>query len=69
MGTATSGNAVASLLLGYRSGDPGNLSQISVSTPLRVIGPIHQVGSAGFGQTRQQCGFMRTTPFMFRTTF
>ena len=33
-GTATSGNALASLLLGYPSGDPGNQSQLTISTPL-----------------------------------
>lgn len=34
-GTATSGNALAGLLLGYPSGDPGNQSQLTVSTPLQ----------------------------------
>ncbi|MDP1570869.1 MAG: TonB-dependent receptor [Vicinamibacterales bacterium] len=32
-GTATSGNALASLLLGYPSGDPGNQSRILQSSP------------------------------------
>ena len=36
-GTATSGNALASLLLGYPSGDPGNQSQITMSSPLNAF--------------------------------
>jgi hypothetical protein len=36
---------------------------------VKVIGPIHTVGSAGFGQIRQQSGFMRIIQVMFRTTF
>ena len=36
-GTATSGNAFASFLLGYPSGDPGNQSRFSVSTPLSAF--------------------------------
>ena len=32
-GTTPSGNALASMLLGYPSGDPGNLSRILVSSP------------------------------------
>jgi len=42
---------------------------INLTNTAKVIGPIHQVGSAGFGQIRQQSGFMRMTQFMFRTTF
>ena len=33
------------------------------------IGPIHTVGSSGFGQIRSQSGFMRMTQLMFRMTF
>jgi hypothetical protein len=33
-GTATSGNALASFLLGYPSGDPANQSRLTVSSPL-----------------------------------
>jgi hypothetical protein len=33
---ATSGNAVASFLLGYPSADPGNTSDFSISTPMNV---------------------------------
>jgi trimeric autotransporter adhesin len=36
-GTATSGNAFAALMLGYPTGDPGNLSRILVSEPLNVF--------------------------------
>jgi trimeric autotransporter adhesin len=36
-GTATSGNAIASLLLGYPSGDPGNQSQVSISGPFSAF--------------------------------
>jgi len=42
---------------------------INLTNTVKVIGPIHQVGSAGFGQIRQQSGFMRIIQFMFRTTF
>ena len=42
---------------------------INLTNTVKVIGPIHQVGNAGFGQIRQQSGFMRMTQFMFRTTF
>jgi hypothetical protein len=42
---------------------------INLTNTVKVIGPIHQVGSAGFGQIRQQSGFMRITQLMFRTTF
>jgi hypothetical protein len=42
---------------------------INLTNTVKVIGPIHQVGSAGFGQIRQQSGFMRMTQFMFRLTF
>ena len=34
---ATSGNAVASILLGYPSANSGNTSQFSISTPLNVF--------------------------------
>lgn len=36
-GTVASGNALASFLLGYPSGDPGNQSGITVSTPLNAF--------------------------------
>jgi hypothetical protein len=36
-GTATSGNAFASFLLGYPTGDPGNLSSLPVTNPLNVF--------------------------------
>ena len=36
-GTANSGNALASFLLGYPSGDPGNQSQLTVSSPLEAF--------------------------------
>jgi trimeric autotransporter adhesin len=36
-GTATSGSSFASFLLGYPTGDPGNLSTLPLSTPLNVF--------------------------------
>ena len=36
-GTTPSGNAFASFLLGYPSGDPGNLSRVSKSMPVNVF--------------------------------
>jgi trimeric autotransporter adhesin len=36
-GTATSGNAFASFLLGYPTGEPGNLSTFPVTSPLQVF--------------------------------
>jgi hypothetical protein len=45
------------------------LEVINLTNTVKVIGPIHQAGSAGFGQIRQQSGFMRIVQFMFRTTF
>ena len=42
---------------------------LNVTNTVKVIGPIHTVGSSGFGQIRTQSGFMRMTQFMFRMTF
>ncbi len=42
---------------------------LNVTNTVKVIGPIHTVGSSGFGQIRTQSGFMRMTQFMFRLTF
>jgi hypothetical protein len=42
---------------------------LNVTNTVKVVGPIHTVGSSGFGQIRTQSGFMRMTQFMFRTTF
>lgn len=42
---------------------------INLTNAVKVIGPIHTVGSAGFGQIRSQSGFMRLTQIMFRMTF
>jgi hypothetical protein len=36
-GTAPSGNAIASMLLGYPTGDPGNQSRITVSNPFNAF--------------------------------
>ncbi len=36
-GTSPSGNAFASFLLGYPTGDPGNLSRVALSTPLELF--------------------------------
>ncbi len=45
------------------------LEVINLTNTVKVIGPIHTVGSAGFGQIRSQSGFMRLTQLMFRLTF
>ena len=42
---------------------------INLTNTAKVIGPIAEVGAAGFGQIRSQSGFMRLTQFLFRTTF
>ena len=42
---------------------------INLTNTVKVIGPIHSVGSSGFGQIRSQSGFMRMTQFTFRLTF
>ena len=42
-GTAPSGNAVASMLLGYPSGDPGNQSRQGISTPFNAF--VHYIGA------------------------
>jgi hypothetical protein len=52
-GTATSGNALASFLLGYPSGDPGNQSHITVSSPLS---PSVKYYGARLGGLRPHCG-------------
>ena len=45
------------------------LEVINLTNTVKVIGPIHTVGSSGFGQIRSQSGFMRLTQLMFRMTF
>lgn len=45
------------------------LEVINLTNTVKVIGPIHTVGSSGFGQIRQQSGFMRLVQVMFRMTF
>jgi hypothetical protein len=42
---------------------------INLTNTVKVIGPIHTVGSSGFGQIRSQSGFMRMLQFTFRATF
>jgi hypothetical protein len=42
---------------------------LNVTNTVKVVGPIHTVGSAGFGQIRAQSGFMRLTQLLFRLTF
>jgi hypothetical protein len=42
---------------------------INLTNTVKVIGPIHAVGSAGFGQIRSQSGFMRMVQFTFRASF
>ena len=45
------------------------LEVINLTNTVKVIGPIHTVGSSGFGQIRSQSGFMRLVQFMFRYSF
>jgi len=45
------------------------LEVINLTNTVKVIGPIHTVGSSGFGQVRAQSGFMRMTQLMFRATW
>ncbi|MEQ1729763.1 MAG: TonB-dependent receptor [Vicinamibacterales bacterium] len=45
------------------------LEVINLTNTVKVIGPIHTVGSSGFGQIRSQSGFMRMAQLMFRMTF
>jgi hypothetical protein len=45
------------------------LEVINLTNTVKVIGPIHTVGSSGFGQIRSQSGFMRIVQLMFRATF
>ena len=42
-GTAPSGNALASMLLGYPSGDPGNQSRVGISNPFDAF--VHYTGA------------------------
>ncbi|MBM3772500.1 MAG: TonB-dependent receptor [Acidimicrobiia bacterium] len=56
--------------VGLRRGVRGEfrLEIINLTNTVKVIGPIHPVGSAGFGQIRQQSGFMRIVQLMFRAS-
>lgn len=45
------------------------LEVINLTNTVKVIGPIHTVGSSGFGQIRSQSGFMRMTQLMIRLAF
>ena len=45
------------------------LEVINLTNTVKVIGPIHTVGSSGFGQIRAQSGFMRMAQLTFRMTF
>ena len=51
-GASPSGNALASLLLGYPSGDPGNQSRIGVSSPFNAF--VHYFG--GYAQDDWRVG-------------
>ena len=53
---------------GDRRGDL-RLEVINLTNTVKVIGPIHQAGAAGFGQIRTQSGFMRLMQVMYRVTF
>lgn len=58
--------AVAS---GRRVGGELRVEAINLTNRVPVVGPIHVVGSAGFGQIRAQSGFMRLVQFSARLTF
>jgi len=45
------------------------LEIVNLTNTVKVIGPIHAVGSAGFGQIRAQSGFMRLAQLTVRLTF
>jgi hypothetical protein len=45
------------------------LEVLNVTNTVKVFGPTQTVGSASFGQTRSQSGFMRLTQLMFRIGF
>ena len=51
-GATPSGNAIASMLLGYPSGDPGNQSRIGLSTPFNAF--VHYLG--GYAQDDWRVG-------------
>lgn len=55
-------------LVGRATGEL-RLEVLNLTNTVKVIGPIHQVGNAGYGQIRTQSGFMRMTQLMFRVTF
>lgn len=55
--------------LGGRVVGQFRLEVINLTNTVKVIGPIHTVGSVGFGQIRSQSGFMRMAQVMFRMTF
>ena len=57
------------LPLGGRAVGELRLEVINLTNTVKVIGPIHTVGSDGFGQVRAQSGFMRMAQLTFRTTF
>ena len=69
-GLEYSGNAasVGMPLGGERRGEL-RLEVINLTNTVKVIGPIHQAGAAGFGQIRTQSGFMRLMQVMYRVTF
>lgn len=60
---------VRSLPLSQRFRAELRLEVLNLTNTVKVIGPIHAVGSAGFGQIRSQSGFMRITQMMFRLSF
>jgi trimeric autotransporter adhesin len=55
--------------LGGRVRGDFRVEVINLTNTVKVIGPIHTVGSSGFGQIRQQSGFMRIVQLMVRATF
>ncbi len=45
------------------------LEVLNLTNTVKTVGPTATVGSAVFGQIREQRGFMRITQLMFRLTF
>jgi hypothetical protein len=58
-----------SMGLGGRVRGELRVEVLNLTNTVKVIGPIHTVGSSGFGQIRSQSGFMRMAQLMFRVTF
>lgn len=45
------------------------LEVLNLTNTVKLIGPIHLAGNAGYGQIREQSGFMRMAQLMYRVSF